>query len=72
MKQIIELTMFTLECLIFCIIFFSVGSLFFISDDELEKIKRKKEFKKLIKRGLIVPASKAIKITEINKRNESK
>lgn len=72
MEQIIELIIFGLKCLIFCIMFFSIGSLFFISDDELEKIKRKKEFKKLIKIGLVAPGSKATKITEINKRNESK
>ena len=48
MEQIIELIIFALKCLIFCIMFFSVGYLFSTTDDELEKIKRKKEFKKLI------------------------
>lgn len=67
MEQIIEFTMFTLECLIFCIIFFSVGYLFSTTDDELKKIKQKKEFKKLIKMGLVAPANK---LTKINKRNE--
>lgn len=49
-EQIIKLIIFGLKCLIFCIMFFSVGYLFSIFDDKIDKIDEIKEAKKYLKK----------------------
>ena len=49
-EQIVELIIFGLKCLIFCIMFFSVGYLFSIFDDKIDKIDEIKEAKKYLKK----------------------
>ena len=49
-EQIVELIIFGLKCLIFCIMFFSVGYLFSVSYDKIDKIDEIKEAKKYLKK----------------------
>lgn len=45
-----ELIIFALKCVIFCIIFFGVGYLFSVFYDKIDKIDEIKEIKKHLKR----------------------